>query len=158
MLHVACCTLDVVCCSCLLHAACCTPGDVESLAGVYTISFLSVMFLFGVGNIMLKVKRTRLKREVLPTTPRRRRTACNRQQTTGDRQPLACNMQQTTDNRQHANMQHAACKHATCNMQQAACNRHRQSRLRPGARGSRGWQARARAFRASWRKSAPACV
>jgi amino acid transporter len=39
-----------------------TKGDVRLLAGVYTISFLSVMALFGIGNILLKVKRTRLPR------------------------------------------------------------------------------------------------
>ncbi len=39
-----------------------TGGKVEVLAGVYTISFLSVMFLFGFGNILLKVKRSKLPR------------------------------------------------------------------------------------------------
>ena len=39
-----------------------THGKVEALAGVYTISFLSVMGLFGIGNILLKVKRQRLPR------------------------------------------------------------------------------------------------
>ena len=39
-----------------------TNGDVALLAGVYTISFLSVMALFGVGNILLKVKRNSLPR------------------------------------------------------------------------------------------------
>ncbi|MBI9040990.1 APC family permease [Lutibacter sp.] len=39
-----------------------TNGDVKLLAGVYTISFLSVMALFGVGNILLKVKRSSLPR------------------------------------------------------------------------------------------------
>jgi amino acid transporter len=39
-----------------------TKGDVEALAGVYTISFLSVMGLFGIGNILLKVKRDKLPR------------------------------------------------------------------------------------------------
>lgn len=39
-----------------------TKGDVELLAGVYTISFLSVMALFGIGNILLKIKRTNLPR------------------------------------------------------------------------------------------------
>ncbi len=39
-----------------------TRGKVESLAGVYTISFLSVMALFAIGNILLKVKRKRLPR------------------------------------------------------------------------------------------------
>jgi len=36
---------------------------VGTLAGVYTISFLSVMCLFAVGNMLLKVKRKRLPRE-----------------------------------------------------------------------------------------------
>lgn len=39
-----------------------TDGDVEVLGGVYTISFLSVMALFGLGNILLKVKRSKLPR------------------------------------------------------------------------------------------------
>jgi len=39
-----------------------TKGDVKLLAGVYTISFLLVMALFGIGNILLKVKRNSLPR------------------------------------------------------------------------------------------------
>ncbi len=39
-----------------------TGGDLEALAGVYTISFLLVMALFAVGNILLKVRRARLPR------------------------------------------------------------------------------------------------
>ena len=39
-----------------------TKGNVQLLAGVYTISFLSVMALFGIGNILLKVKRNSLPR------------------------------------------------------------------------------------------------
>ncbi|MGV8880366.1 MAG: APC family permease [Sphingobacteriaceae bacterium] len=39
-----------------------TEGDLLSLAGVYTFSFLAVMALFGVGNLLLKVKRNRLPR------------------------------------------------------------------------------------------------
>jgi len=39
-----------------------TAGNVASLAGVYTISFLAVMALFAVGNMLLKVKRGRLPR------------------------------------------------------------------------------------------------
>jgi amino acid transporter len=39
-----------------------TQGKLGALAGVYTISFLSVMALFGLGNILLKVKRSRLPR------------------------------------------------------------------------------------------------
>lgn len=39
-----------------------TRGEVKLLAGVYTISFLSVMVLFGIGNVLLKVKRSALPR------------------------------------------------------------------------------------------------
>ena len=39
-----------------------TKGDVTLLAGVYTISFLSVMALFGIGNILLKIRRAKLPR------------------------------------------------------------------------------------------------
>ena len=39
-----------------------TRGELLSLAGVYTISFLGVMTLFGIGNILLKVNRPELKR------------------------------------------------------------------------------------------------
>ena len=39
-----------------------TSGDIDSLAGVYTLSFLAVMFLFAVGNALLKVKRAKLPR------------------------------------------------------------------------------------------------
>jgi hypothetical protein len=39
-----------------------TKGSLLSLAGVYTISFLGVMTLFGLGNILLKVRRSELKR------------------------------------------------------------------------------------------------
>ncbi len=39
-----------------------TKGNVNLLAGVYTISFLSVMGLFVVGNILLKMKRKTLPR------------------------------------------------------------------------------------------------
>tara|TARA_B100000029_G_scaffold489340_1_gene547007 strand:- start:537 stop:2642 length:2106 start_codon:yes stop_codon:yes gene_type:complete len=37
-----------------------TDGALEALAGVYTLSFLSVMVLFAVGNMLLKVRRARL--------------------------------------------------------------------------------------------------
>ncbi|RMG49016.1 MAG: APC family permease [Acidobacteria bacterium] len=40
-----------------------THGELRTLAGVYTISFLSVMALFAVGNILLKVKRSQLPRD-----------------------------------------------------------------------------------------------
>ncbi len=39
-----------------------TGGNLLALAGVYTISFLGVMTLFGLGNILLKVRRRELKR------------------------------------------------------------------------------------------------
>lgn len=39
-----------------------TKGELGALAGVYTISFLSVMTLFGLGNILLKLRRARLPR------------------------------------------------------------------------------------------------
>ena len=39
-----------------------TNGELGALAGVYTISFLLVMALFGFGNILLKIKRGKLPR------------------------------------------------------------------------------------------------
>jgi amino acid transporter len=48
----------VLCSSILLV----TQGSLLSLAGVYTISFLGVMTLFGIGNILLKIRRKELKR------------------------------------------------------------------------------------------------
>lgn len=39
-----------------------TRGELDALAGVYTLAFLSVMVLFGFGNILLKVKRRNLPR------------------------------------------------------------------------------------------------
>lgn len=39
-----------------------TKGNLETLAGVYTFSFLTVMAMFGVGNLMLKFKRKKLPR------------------------------------------------------------------------------------------------
>jgi amino acid transporter len=54
-----------VCCSILVV----TGGEVSTLAGVYTISFLSVMALFAVGNMLLKVKRARLPRSVQASWP-----------------------------------------------------------------------------------------
>ena len=39
-----------------------TKGHLESLAGVYTFSFLAVMALFGIGNLLLKFKRQKLPR------------------------------------------------------------------------------------------------
>jgi amino acid transporter len=39
-----------------------TKGELGPLAGVYTISFLSVMLFFAIGNLLLKIKRGRLPR------------------------------------------------------------------------------------------------
>lgn len=39
-----------------------TQGDLKALAGVYTIAFLSVMVLFGFGNLLLKINRKELPR------------------------------------------------------------------------------------------------
>jgi len=39
-----------------------TRGALDALAGVYTISFLAVMALFAIGNILLKIKRSKLPR------------------------------------------------------------------------------------------------
>ena len=41
-----------------------TEGELKALAGVYTISFLAVMALFGLGNVLLKVRRARLPRSI----------------------------------------------------------------------------------------------
>lgn len=53
--------------ACSIMAA--TGGDVETLAGVYTISFLCVMALFAVGNMLLKSKRGRLPRSEKASWP-----------------------------------------------------------------------------------------
>jgi amino acid transporter len=46
-----------------------TAGRIESLAGVYTLSFLSVMALFALGNMLLKTRRERLPRQERATWP-----------------------------------------------------------------------------------------
>jgi amino acid transporter len=46
-----------------------TQGDLQSLAGVYTISFLAVMSLFGLGNVFLKIKRSKLPRPTVAPLP-----------------------------------------------------------------------------------------
>jgi hypothetical protein len=46
-----------------------TRGKLRALAGVYTLSFLAVMVLFGVGNILLKIKRARLARSTRASWP-----------------------------------------------------------------------------------------
>ncbi|GEP51030.1 hypothetical protein FNO01nite_17020 [Flavobacterium noncentrifugens] len=51
-------TFLILCISVLLV----TQGHLESLAGVYTFSFLAVMALFGIGNLLLKFKRRKLPR------------------------------------------------------------------------------------------------
>ncbi len=55
----------VLCTSILLVSA----GDIQVLAGVYTLSFLGVMALFAIGNMLLKVKRARLPRSVRANWP-----------------------------------------------------------------------------------------
>ncbi len=54
-----------LCCSIMVI----TRGQIVTLAGVYTIAFLSVMCLFAVGNILLKVRRARLPRKVRASWP-----------------------------------------------------------------------------------------
>lgn len=51
-------TFFILCISVLMV----TRGELGPLAGVYTISFLSVMALFAIGNLMLKIKRASLPR------------------------------------------------------------------------------------------------
>ncbi len=46
-----------------------TRGDISTLAGVYTLSFLSVMALFAIGNMLLKRRRARLPRAVRASWP-----------------------------------------------------------------------------------------
>jgi amino acid transporter len=46
-----------------------TRGEISSLAAVYTLAFLSVMALFAIGNMLLKVKRGRLPRAVRASWP-----------------------------------------------------------------------------------------
>ncbi|MEZ4287611.1 MAG: APC family permease [Polyangiales bacterium] len=46
-----------------------TNGQIETLAGVYTLSFLSVMALFAIGNMLLKTRRARLPRETRASWP-----------------------------------------------------------------------------------------
>ena len=44
-----------------------TRGDLKSLAAGYTLSFLAVMALFAIGNLLLKVKRPKLPRPTRAT-------------------------------------------------------------------------------------------
>jgi amino acid transporter len=46
-----------------------TAGRISALAGVYTLAFLSVMALFAVGNMLLKVRRAKLPRTDRATWP-----------------------------------------------------------------------------------------
>lgn len=46
-----------------------TRGKVTTLATVYTISFLSVMALFGIGNVLLKLRRAKLPRSTRAPWP-----------------------------------------------------------------------------------------
>lgn len=46
-----------------------TSGEITTLAGVYTLSFLSVMILFALGNMLLKVRRASLPRETRASWP-----------------------------------------------------------------------------------------
>ncbi|MCA9669137.1 MAG: APC family permease [Myxococcales bacterium] len=46
-----------------------TGGNVKLLAGVYTISFLGVMALFAIGNMLLKIERSRLPRSEKASWP-----------------------------------------------------------------------------------------
>jgi len=55
----------LVCVSVLLIS----EGQITMLAGVYTLSFLSVMCLFAIGNMLLKVRRRRLPRETNASWP-----------------------------------------------------------------------------------------
>lgn len=41
-----------------------TKGDLKSLAAVYTLSFLAVMALFAIGNLLLKIERAHLHRPI----------------------------------------------------------------------------------------------
>ena len=47
-----------------------TGGKIGVLAGVYTLSFLCVMALFAIGNMLLKVKRARLPRDTRASWPK----------------------------------------------------------------------------------------
>ena len=46
-----------------------TAGKIDTLAGVYTLSFLSVMSLFAIGNMLLKIRRGRLPRQTRASWP-----------------------------------------------------------------------------------------
>jgi amino acid transporter len=46
-----------------------TAGDLDTLGGVYTLSFLGVMCLFAIGNILLKLRRSKLPRKYRASWP-----------------------------------------------------------------------------------------
>ncbi|MEO8185471.1 MAG: APC family permease [Deltaproteobacteria bacterium] len=46
-----------------------TEGKIGTLAGVYTLAFLCVMMLFAIGNMLLKVRRSRLPRSTIASWP-----------------------------------------------------------------------------------------
>jgi amino acid transporter len=46
-----------------------TRGRLHALAGVYTLSFLAVMAFFGLGNVLLKIRRARLARPTRASWP-----------------------------------------------------------------------------------------
>ncbi|HPG28410.1 MAG TPA: APC family permease, partial [Myxococcota bacterium] len=46
-----------------------TAGQIEALAGVYTLAFLSVMALFAIGNMLLKTRRAQLPRSERASWP-----------------------------------------------------------------------------------------
>jgi len=46
-----------------------TEGNIQTLAGVYTLSFLGVMALFAIGNMLLKVNRSALPRRFRASWP-----------------------------------------------------------------------------------------
>ena len=55
----------ILCCSILYI----TDGNVARLGGVYTLSFLGVMGLFAIGNMLLKIKRDKLPRDERASWP-----------------------------------------------------------------------------------------
>ncbi|HLS31040.1 MAG TPA: APC family permease [Flavobacteriaceae bacterium] len=54
--------ISIIFCGLCISILFVTEGSIEQLAGVYTIAFLVVMILFGLGNILLKINRNTLPR------------------------------------------------------------------------------------------------